>query len=432
MKYIKFLLILLFAVCIQNSFSSKLEEKFRWKEVSYAWPSDSAMDEAIKSGRYQPENNLPLGLEVWKDKLFITVPRWKSGVASSLNYINIDSKDSSPLLIPYPSWTANSLESDGFTTETTGGRMSAPKPTILDGQLTDNSSIISTFRIRVDECDRLWVMDTGLADILGSNPKQIAQPALVIFDLNTNKLIKRYTIPPEHIKDDTFFANVIVDVPKNGCDNAYAYIPDLGAYATVVYSFKSDRSWRVRHNFFYFDPINGDYNVGGVNFQWKDGIFALALGEQTDQGTRTVYFHALSSTKEFSVPNYILQNETRALSAESYFDYSLVGDRGLNGQSTSEFFDEKTKVLVYTQVNKDGIGCWNSQKPYTPDNQGILDSDSDALVFPNDLKIDRNGNVWVLSDRLPIFIYKKLNPNEYNYRILTGKVGNLILGTPCE
>lgn len=202
----------------------------------------------------------------------------------------------------------------------TSDRKNAKKPVAVDGQLADNSSIISTFRISVDECDRLWVMDTGLADILG-NPKQIAQPALVIFDLNTNKLIKRYTIPETHIKSDTFFANVvcdwvwnifrtnyvrngpviwfnsiwcdsicffawvqIVDVPKDGCDDAFAYVPDLGAYATVVYSFKSDRSWRVKHNFFYFDPVNGDYNVGGVNFQWTDGIFSMALGEQTEQG----------------------------------------------------------------------------------------------------------------------------------------------------
>lgn len=136
--------------------------------------------------------------------------RWKSGVASSLNYINIDSKETNPKLIPYPSWNSNSLKSDGFSTaESAGGRTSAPKATVVDdGQLADNSSIISTFRIRVDECDRLWVMDTGLVDILG-NPKQIAPPALVIFDLKTNKLIKRYTIPGAHIKDDTFFANVV-------------------------------------------------------------------------------------------------------------------------------------------------------------------------------------------------------------------------------
>lgn len=128
----------------------------------------------------------------------------------------------------------------------------------------------------------------------------------------------------------------------------------------------------------------------------------------------------------------MLQNETRALSPESYTDYAVVGDRGANGQSTAEFMDEKTNVLIYTQVNKDGIGCWNASKPYTPDTQGIIDSDSNALVFPNDLKIDRNGELWVLSDRLPVFIYKNLNPDEFNTRILTGKVSELILGTPCE
>lgn len=132
------------------------------------------------------------------------------------------------------------------------------------------------------------------------------------------------------------------------------------------------------------------------------------------------------------MPNFVLQNETRALSTESFNDYTVVGDRGANGQSTAEFMDEKTNVLIYTQVNKDGIGCWNASKPYTPDTQGIIDSDSDALVFPNDLKIDRDGQLWVLSDRLPVFIYKQLNADEFNTRILTGKVSELILGTPCE
>lgn len=66
---------LLFVVCVNIGFAAKLQEKFRWKDVSYAWPSDAAKEEAITSGRYKPENNLPLGLDVWKDKLFITVPR---------------------------------------------------------------------------------------------------------------------------------------------------------------------------------------------------------------------------------------------------------------------------------------------------------------------------------------------------------------------
>lgn len=67
---------------------------------------------------------------------------------------------------------------------------------------------MSTFRIRVDECDRLWVMDTGLADILG-NAEQIAPPALVIFDLKTDQLVRRFEFAAEDAKEDTFFANVV-------------------------------------------------------------------------------------------------------------------------------------------------------------------------------------------------------------------------------
>ena len=53
----------------------KLEQKYQWKNLEFAWPSESAKEEAITSGRYVAYNNLPLGLDVWNDKMFITVPR---------------------------------------------------------------------------------------------------------------------------------------------------------------------------------------------------------------------------------------------------------------------------------------------------------------------------------------------------------------------
>lgn len=54
---------------------AKLEEKFHWKQLVFDWPSNEAEQAAIKTGEYVVENNLPLGLERWKNKLFITVPR---------------------------------------------------------------------------------------------------------------------------------------------------------------------------------------------------------------------------------------------------------------------------------------------------------------------------------------------------------------------
>lgn len=72
--------------------NTKLRERFSWKMVDFDFPSEQARNEAIRSGEYVPENNLPLGLEAWKNKLFVTLPQWKGGTAATLTYIDLDGK----------------------------------------------------------------------------------------------------------------------------------------------------------------------------------------------------------------------------------------------------------------------------------------------------------------------------------------------------
>ncbi|CAK1604337.1 unnamed protein product [Parnassius mnemosyne] len=385
--------------------------RFAWKEVDYVWGSPDQRENAINDKQFIPAHNLPLGLDRWKNKLFITVPRWKNGVASSLNYVDVDGPQNQPLK-PYPSLEDN-LVADTATA------------------LPSNNSIISVFRIFIDPCDRLWVMDSGLADILGS-PNQIAGPSLVIFDLNTDQVIHRYFFKVEDMKEDSFFANVIVDVDKDTCDNAFAYVPDLGAYGVVVYSLKQDDSWRVSHHYFHFEPLAGSYKVGGVEFHWTDGVFGLALTEPRENGYRTMFFHALSSTKEFCVSTELLRNYTHIDKKEAFNDFKLLGDRGENTQASSSVYDQTNHVLFYTQVNRDGVGCWNSNKPYTPENNPLLFSDPELYEFPNDVKIDNEGSLWIISDKMPRFIFKSLDPNEVNYRIFSINATDAIAGTACQ
>lgn len=53
----------------------KLQEKFAWQELEFAWINEEQKQQATENGAYIPANNLPLGMDVWRDKLFITVPR---------------------------------------------------------------------------------------------------------------------------------------------------------------------------------------------------------------------------------------------------------------------------------------------------------------------------------------------------------------------
>lgn len=62
-------------VAVAAADAIKLQERFAWQELEYAWPSPEAKQKAIETGVYTPANNLPLGMDVWRDKLFITVPR---------------------------------------------------------------------------------------------------------------------------------------------------------------------------------------------------------------------------------------------------------------------------------------------------------------------------------------------------------------------
>lgn len=59
---------------------------------------------AKKSKEFMQQNNLPLGIEVYKDRMFISFPKWKGGVPVTLGYIPMDSGEESPNIIPYPDW----------------------------------------------------------------------------------------------------------------------------------------------------------------------------------------------------------------------------------------------------------------------------------------------------------------------------------------
>lgn len=401
-------ILFLVAATIAEGANDKLKEVFRWNQMDFNFPNASFRDAEIASGAFKPENNMPLGLEVWKDKVFVTVPRWKSGVPSTLNYVNI-SDGESPLLQPYPSWEINNITEE-----------------------TNSTRIANTFRVRADECDRLWVIDSGLVSIV-ENAKVYSAPRILIFNLTTDELIREYTLKSTDIKDDSFFANIVVDVQADKCDEAYAYLPDLGGFCLVVYSFKENDSWRVNHHYFYFDPLSGNYNIAGVNFQWTDGLFGIALSPLNEDGYRTMYFHPLSSTREFYVSTKVIQNKTAV--SENYHDFKVLGSRGPDSQATTSFIDPKSGVLFYTQINKNGIGCWNSRKfpnEYSADTNALVASDNETMVFPNDLKVDRDSNLWVLTDRLPLFIYRSLKKDDINFRILKAPVSEAIKGTVCD
>lgn len=72
--------------------NDNLRVAYQWKQVDFNYPNAAARASAIQSGAFVPENVIPVGLEVYKQRLFMTLPRWKTGVPASLVYIDMAGK----------------------------------------------------------------------------------------------------------------------------------------------------------------------------------------------------------------------------------------------------------------------------------------------------------------------------------------------------
>ncbi|XP_033250304.1 protein yellow isoform X2 [Drosophila miranda] len=206
----------------------------------------------------------------------------------------------------------------------------------------------------------------------------------------------------------------------------------------IMNGLAKNRSWRVTNYNFAPNPVASDFKIYGLNFQWLDGVFGMSISYDHQSKQRVLYFHPMASFKEFIVSTELLLTESLwEINSQDNAQYFFsIGDRGYNGQSSSSGI-ARNGVMFYTQVHRDNIGCWDTAKPYTRANLGMLldpDVSSTFIQFPNDLKVDEGEtqSVWIMSNRLPIYLYSQLDYSEINFRILRGDVNMIINSTICN
>ncbi|XP_028134442.2 protein yellow isoform X1 [Diabrotica virgifera virgifera] len=378
---------------------------YYWNVLDFAYPSETDRDIAIQNEDFIPKNNLPLGVEVYGNRIFVSMPKWKPGVPATLAVIPRVPKEPSPKLVPYPNWEWH----------TSGGC----------------ESITSVFRVDADTCGRLWVLDSGLIHVT-VKPQQVCPPKILVFDLKSDELLVKYELPEEFIKQDSLYSNIIVDV-RDDCDNVYAYLADVWRYGIVVFSLTKMRSWRVTDHLFYPEPLAAAYKVHHLDFEWTDGIFGMSLSPYNPrQPDRILYFNPMSSFREFYVQTSVIRNETGWSKIKDAF--RVIGQsRGKSGHMSASRIS-KNGIMFYNLVTRDSVGCWDIRKPYKRSNLGVVAQDPETMVFPNDLKIDkeRRQSVWVISNKLPFYLYEGLDPNNINFRIMSAYVDEASKNTICD
>lgn len=235
---------------------------------------------------------------------------------------------SKPFLIPYPNQKAHDLSEHNLT---------------------------SVIKIRADVCDRLWILDNGKI-----NNKRENAPVLHVYNLKTDLHLRTFNLG--HLTNlQSDFTNIDVDVTSSTCEDAYVYITDSETYRLLVYSWKTNESYSISHNYFHFDPLCGDIDLGEVHYQCQKGLYGIALSPMGRDGYRTIYFHSTASTMGFAVNSKIIRSRNYDRDVNVY-DFKVMGTRGPNKQATSSSFDMETGVLFYGFLLKNVLGCWNSYR----------------------------------------------------------------------
>lgn len=315
---------------------------------------------------------------------------------------------------PYPDWSAHQASA-----------------------LHDIPQIISPFHIKIDRCGRLWTVDWGMDDtielLIEKQPKYVADPRILIYNLTDNQLIREYTLTEAVNQTTSIYSNIVVDDTDSDCNNSYAFVANAGANKPhlIVYSFKSNDSWAVEHNFFHLDPLAGNFSVLGIDYQTSDALYGLTLTEKKSDGFPELYFHALTSYREFKVSTKVLRNKSLFGNGQGayYKNFIEIGSRGTNEQAGTAAYDTAQNVIFYTLPNKNEVACWRVSK----NGNYAVDNVFSSPGYPFDVKVDDKHQIWILSNNIHRFLKGDMsNQNTANFFIHFGSSTKLIENTKCE
>ncbi|XP_050511654.1 major royal jelly protein 3-like isoform X2 [Diabrotica virgifera virgifera] len=389
---------------------------YKWKQLEFDYPSALEREQAIQNGNFDPAKLVPIDVDVYyarhfvDNKMFITIPRNKPATPASLGTISGKKINENPVITPYPNWDWH-----------------------LNPESCNKNRIVSVFRVMVDECSRLWVLDTG---VLGT--RMVCPPQLLVFDLKSDTLINKYEFPSNQYDLRSMMVTPIVEVLDRTrfCRNTFVYIADCQAFALIVYDFNANKSWRIIDKTMFPYPTYGTYTILDDRFELMDGILGMSLSPISDGIERKLFYHAASSPTENWVYTAHLRNESLFSVDQPKLFHTLNGQR--KTQSFAEAIDSNG-ILYYGLVEDIKIACFNTKSGYYGNDGWATDIVADNPVrfqFPSGMKISKNkrqeDELWILTSRFQKLLTGSLKTDEVNFRILAVKIDNLIPGTRCQ
>ena len=152
--------------------NGELEEAASWRFLTFAPPAGFPGASPYGFPIYAP-NAVMTGLTATEDRFIVAMPRFQPGQPITLGWVPRPAPGHRlPLDTPiaaFPDWEWHRAAASG-----------APS--------ANCSALISVFRTRMDRCGRLWVLDSGVTDTLGTFTVSCL-PKLLAFNATTGQVV---------------------------------------------------------------------------------------------------------------------------------------------------------------------------------------------------------------------------------------------------
>jgi sugar lactone lactonase YvrE len=309
---------------------------------------------------------MPAGVKVdHQGNYYVSVPRWAHGIPATMNRIVV--KEGKPLLEAFPSWDWNKI-----------------------GNVHVLQSVLG---YEIDEYNRMWLLDQGK---IAYAPSPEGSQKLVIWDLNTNKLLDSIVIPNEIAPYRTSFLNDVVVDNKNG----FVYITDSGYGwqdhpldgGIIVYNMKTRAFRRVldRHYSTQEFPdfhFQIDYKPVFKDKPLRIGADGIALSADRS----TLYYCQITGRNLYAIDTALLKNYKTPLEQIN----SAVQVIGSKGTTTDGMHADNKGNVFYTMLEGKGIGFYDAE------GHGFhkIVSD-DRMLWVDGVAFDQKGSIIFNNNRL--------------------------------
>ncbi|EEB11025.1 major royal jelly protein 4 precursor, putative [Pediculus humanus corporis] len=374
---------------------------YEWKQLDYNWFDEMTRTQSLNNKRYIPENNALVGVKAWRDRIFVTIPRWKEGVPVTL--ASVPSQPSpnnmSPRLEAFPNWEMQ--------------------------EIGNCSALQFVQSMEIDTEGRMWIIDTGRINLMsGSGQDSRCPPKLDFLEITIHRLLSEIHLTKtisELLKCLTFLVIYLNDIVLDNSNGWYAYITDMGDDpGIIVYSLRDDRSWKVKDaTSMRSDPDTNFVSVNNIDIDLqRKNLDGIALSPVMGYD-RTLYYCPLGSYNLYSVPTSVLKNPNLSSDISS-----SVKDLGRKQSISDGMVMDNRGFLYYGLLGQNAVVSWDSNRgTRIDDGSRILARDNNLLQWPDSFAIDDSGNLYVVSNRLQNYITGRVNLNEPNYRILRAPLG---------